>query len=287
MNPREQGFLLLSSHLGDPARKVLTDAQLRDLAFRVQTMHHSDEDRDLTVADLTAIGYDPVSAGHIVLLLSQEEQLKWYLAKAQRLNCSVLTRASPDYPVHLRRALGNVAPGCIWYKGDITFVQRPAISLVGSRDLRPPNADFAREVGEQAARQGFVLISGNARGADRTAQDACLAHGGCVISVVADQLHKYKPDNNILYISEDGFDLPFTSQRALHRNRVIHALGSKVFVAQCTNGSGGTWSGTLQNLRNSWSPVFCYDDASDGALELMKRGCTGIGFSPLERIDTL
>ncbi len=287
MNPREQGFLLLSSHLGDPARKVLTDAQLRNLALRVQTMHRPDEDRELTVTDLTTIGYDLTSARQILLLLSQEEQLKWYLAKAQRLGCRVLTRANPAYPLQLRRALGNDAPGCIWYKGDITLLQRPGISLVGSRDLRAPNADFAKEVGEQAARQGFVLISGNARGADRTAQDACLAHGGCVISVVADQLHKYKPRENVLYISEDCFDLPFSSQRALHRNRVIHALGSKVFVAQCTNGSGGTWSGTLQNLRNGWSPVFCYDDASDGALELMKRGCTGIGFSPLENIHTL
>lgn len=287
MTPREQGFLLLSCHLGDPARKVLTDAQLRNLAVRVQTMPRPDEDRELTVDDLTGIGYDPATARHILLLLSQEDLLKWYLAKAEKLGCRVLTRANPDYPLHLRRTLGNDAPGCIWYKGDISFLQRPCISVVGSRDLRPPNTDFAKEVGEQAARQGFVLISGNARGADRTAQDACLAHGGCVISVVADQLHKYSQQENVLYISEDGFDLPFSSQRALHRNRVIHVLGSKVFVAQCTNGSGGTWSGTIQNLRNDWRPVFCYDDASDGALELMKRGCTGIGFSPLENLAAL
>lgn len=287
MNPREQGFLLLSSHLGDPARKVLTDAQLRNLAVRVQTMHKPDADRELTVEDLTGIGYDRVDARRILLLLSQEDQLKWYMGKAERLGCRVLTRANENYPMRLRRGLGNDAPGCIWYKGDISLLQRAAVSLVGSRDLRPPNMDFAKEVGEQAARQGFVLISGNARGADRTAQDACLAHGGCVISIIADQLYKYKQADNILYISEDGFDLTFSSQRALHRNRVIHCLGSKVFVAQCANGSGGTWSGTLQNLRGGWSPVYCYDDASGGSLELMKRGCTGIGFSELGNIDTL
>lgn len=287
MNPREQGFLLLSSHLGDPARKVLSDARLRNLAARVQTMPRPTEDRELTVEDLVQIGYDPVDAGHIVTLLSQEEQLKWYLSKAEKLGCRVLTRANPDYPVRLRRALNNDATGCIWYKGDISLLQRPCISLVGSRDLRPPNEAFAKEVGEQAARQGFVLISGNARGADRAAQDACLSHGGCVISVVADQLHKYKPYKNVLFISEDDFDLPFSSQRALHRNRVIHALGSKVFVAQSTSGSGGTWSGTIQNLKNGWSPVFCYDDASDGAQALMKRGATGIGFSPLENLTVL
>ena len=36
MNPRERGFLLLASHLGNPERKVLTMAQLRNLAGRIQ-----------------------------------------------------------------------------------------------------------------------------------------------------------------------------------------------------------------------------------------------------------
>ena len=35
MNPRERGFLLLVSHLGNPERKVLTMAQLRNLAGRI------------------------------------------------------------------------------------------------------------------------------------------------------------------------------------------------------------------------------------------------------------
>ena len=35
MIPRERGFLLLTSHLGDPERRVLTYPQLRDLAARV------------------------------------------------------------------------------------------------------------------------------------------------------------------------------------------------------------------------------------------------------------
>ena len=38
MNPRERGFLLLTSHLGDPERKVLTVAQLRSLALRMRDM---------------------------------------------------------------------------------------------------------------------------------------------------------------------------------------------------------------------------------------------------------
>ncbi len=287
MNPREQGFLLLTSHLGDPARKILTDAQLRTLTQRIQTAPSPEQDREMTVSDLTAIGYDPVTAEHILTLLSQQEQLDWYLQKGARCDCFPLTRASDAYPAVLRQRLEADSPGCLWYKGDLTLLSRPAVALVGSRDLRLPNQDFARETGEQAARQGFVLISGNARGADRTAQDACLEFGGSVISIVADALQKYPLQRNVLYLSEDGFDLGFSAARALHRNRLIHSLASKVFVAQCAGGTGGTWSGTVQNLRYGWSPVFCYDDGSEAAIELMNRGCTGIGFSPLENISAL
>ena len=38
MNAIEAGFLLLSSHLGNPDRKVLTTAQLRMLADRMRYM---------------------------------------------------------------------------------------------------------------------------------------------------------------------------------------------------------------------------------------------------------
>ena len=38
MNRRERGFLLLTSHLGDPERKVLTVSQLRTLAQNRRVM---------------------------------------------------------------------------------------------------------------------------------------------------------------------------------------------------------------------------------------------------------
>ena len=104
----------------------------------------------------------------------------------------------------------------------------------------------------RAAEEGLTLVSGNARGADRTAQEACLAAGGRVISIVADELSKQARRRNLLYLSEDDFDGAFSTQRALSRNRCIHALGRMVFVAQSDFGHGGTWDGTVKNLRFGW-----------------------------------
>ena len=281
MNPRERGFLLLTSHLGDPERKVLTVAQLRSLAIRVGDMQPVEPDRELTERDLAALGYSREAAGHIVSLLRQEDLLDGYLAKGAAMGCVPITRVSDRYPQILRQRLGLDSPGCLWARGDVEILNTPAISLVGCRELNEPNREFAEAVGHQAAEQGLTLVSGNARGADRAAQDACLRAGGRVISIVADSLNRFPP-RNMLYLSEDGFDEEFSAQRALSRNRCIHALGRMVFVAQCDLHKGGTWSGTVKNLRFGWSPVACFRDGSEAASQLEQMGAYQIGLADLQ-----
>ena len=281
MTGAERGFLLLGSHLGDAARHPLTTAQLRTLARRMQLAERPDEDRELIPADLMALGYDRKMAEQITLLLSQERLLNDYLKQAENRGCMPITRVSEGYPLLLRKRLGLDSPGCLWIKGDMSLLKQPAVALVGSRELSEKNRVFAAEVGRQAALQGYVLVSGNARGADRTAQESCLAYGGQVISVVADDLSKQPVCKNILYVSEDGFAESFSAQRALSRNRVIHALGLKTFVAQSSLKMGGTWDGTIKNLRAGWSDVYCFNDGSEAMTILEQMGANHIGMDDL------
>lgn len=287
MNAREMGFLLLGSSLGDPQRKPLTAAQLRSLTVRVAAAEHPAADRELTAEDLVALGYGREMAMRILQLLEEKQLLRCYLARAKQTDCVPLTRVSPEYPAILRRRLGMDSPGVLWAKGDRKLLEEPMIALVGSRNIAARNAEFAARIGYEAARQGYVLISGNARGADRIAQTACLTAGGRVISVVADELMKQESRENVLYISEEGFDSPFTSVRALSRNRVIHAFGEKVFVAQCTPGTGGTWSGTTRNLKEGWSPVFCFRDGSEAAVQLQQLGACQVDLQDLADLSRL
>ena len=158
---------------------------------------------------------------------------------------------------------------------------------MGSRELREENRRFAEAVGYRAAEQGLTLVSGNARGADRAAQEACLDAGGRVISVVADELSRQPVRRNLLYVSEEDFDAPFSAQRALSRNRCIHALGRIVFVAQAETGRGGTWDGTAENLRKKRSPVYCLEDGSAGSLALEKMGAVLISIDDLQDFRSL
>ena len=282
MNPRERGFLLLSSHLGNPERKVLSAPQLRVLAKRIANSMPDQKERDLVTEDLVALGYGGEMARRILELLEDEVLLAHYLRRGQKAGCVALTRISTGYPLEVRKRLDLDSPACLWAKGDLSLLERPKVALVGSRDLREPNRVFAREVGRQAALQGFTLVSGNARGADKVAQEACLEAGGSVISVVADSLEDKTARQNLLYLSEESFDEPFSAQRALSRNRVIHALGAMTFVAQCSYQTGGTWDGTVKNLRFRWSDVYCMDDGSDAASALMQMGAKGITMAELQ-----
>ena len=287
MTGPEQGFLLLTATLGDRTRKPLTVPQFRELARRVQSADRELTERDLEIKDLLALGYEQEMAERILTLLSDTHLLREYLRRGQTFDCYPITRLNPRYPLQVRKRLGLDSPGVIWAKGDPTLLGLPAIAVIGSRDLGQENRKFGEEAARQIARQGFVLVSGNARGADRTAQEACLEAGGSVISIVADSLRKQPLRRNILYLSLDDFDQSFSAQRALRRNHVIHTMACLTIACQCTLGKGGTWSGILENLKNGWNPGCCFDDGSEAAAELQNRGVNGIDNDDLTDLTVL
>ncbi len=287
MTPLEQGFLLLTSHLGNPERRPLTIPQLRTLAHRVTGSARCTDVRDLHPSDLRSLGYGREDAARIISLLDDTELLSHYVSRGAAVGCYPLTRISRGYPAALQTRLGIDAPPCLWYKGSRELLSVPAVGLVGSRELDPANRHFACESGRQAAMQGYAIVSGNAKGADRTAQDACLQQGGTVLSVVADALTDKPFVDRMLYISEDSYDLPFSPLRALSRNRVIHTLGQCTLVAQSHLQSGGSWDGSVKNLRNNWSPLYCFQDNSDASNALQDRGAVLIGLEDLRDFPTL
>ena len=287
MRGPDQGFLLLTSTLGDPERKPLTVAQFRTLTKRVMEAERDVTSRDLEIVDLVKLGYDAPMAERIYGLLWDTNRLREYLRRASDCDCFPITRFDSLYPLPVRKRLGLNAPGVLWAKGDVTLLRRTAVAVIGSRDLREENRKFAEEAGRQIAKQGYVLVSGNANGADKTAQNACLEAGGSVISIVADSLQKQGLTENVLYLSLDDFDRSFSPQRALHRNHVIHSMAFLTVAAQCTLGKGGTWDGILANLKQGWTPVCIFDDSSEASADLQNRGVQPISSNDLQNLAVL
>ena len=257
---------------------ALSLAQARELSRRARAAGIGEEDpfRDVTVKDVRRLGYSEYEAGHIVSLLGRERQLDGYLLAAEKADVAVITRLDARFPQRLREQLGARCPAALFCRGDLRLLQRPCISVVGSRHLAQPGAQFAAQAGCLAAKEGFTLCSGDAMGADRTAQEACLRGGGSVLIFPATELVYCPVRENVLYAAEGGFELGFSAQRALGRNRFIHAMGEKTLVAQTGFGKGGTWNGSLDNLQHEYSPLFVFDDGSEGALALCARGATPV-----------
>ncbi len=287
MTPAERGFLLLCAELGD-GRKPLTPAQLRTLRTRVlaRTGETEDPERELRPSDLRALGYEEDFAARVADLLGRERELDRYLSVAAELGIHGLTRISQHYPARLR-CLGEAAPAVVFCRGNLSLLDRPAVALVGSRELTAAGERFACRIGAMAAGEGFVLVSGNARGADQAAQNACLSAGGSVVSVLPDGLQDHVPSSQrIAYLCEWGWHLPMVGYRALERNRLIHALGEKTFVAQ-SHRTGGTWSGSEENLRRGWSPLFVHDDGSPGCEALIAMGANPVKLEELRSLRAL
>lgn len=274
MQAAEKSLLLLCCKLGQ-AVKPLTAAEYRQLSeyVRVMALTRARQDTEVSPEQLMSLGCSPEMSRRVTGLLDREKALQEYLSKAE--DTAVVTRISQGFPRRLFRLEGD-CPAALFCKGDVRLLNSRCISLVGSRLLFPRGRDFARQIGQMAAQEGFTLVSGGANGADTAAQEACLAAGGTVICFVPDELSRYAPRENLLYCSADGYDLSFSSARALRRNHFIHALGEKVFVAQCPNTSGGTWAGTSDNLKHRWSEVYILRDGSDGAEALMALGAVGV-----------
>lgn len=284
MTPAELGFLLLTSHLGDPQRRPLSPAQVDKVWKAVHLAGGGSPEGDVTVKAMLALGLPRDLAAAIPSLLSQEGLAKSYAARAGALGLGFLPRPSVLYPAALKEKLGTRAPGVLWYWGDLSILSRPLVSLVGSRDLRPQNGAFARAVGAASAKEGYALVSGNARGADRAGQEGALSAGGYVVCVLPDGVQNMLPPQpRQLYLWEDSYDLAFTPQRALSRNHIIHALGEKTYVAQVTDGQGGTWNGSIHNLSQGLSPLLVFRDGSTGAQRLIRQG--GVPIEPGQAIS--
>lgn len=287
MNRKEEGLLLLTSSLGDPGRKPLTPAQYIGLQGRVLAAREVGNRGEVELPYLCSLGCTAREGEHILELLSQTDRLSAYLERARGEGYICLTRLHPLYPKRLLRAMGREAPTVLWAWGDMGLLESRCLGLAGSRDILSPNAAFARRAGQEAARQGYTLVTGGAKGADYAAMESCLAAGGRVITVLPDGFRGHRPGRNRLYLCHDSFDLPFSSGRALSRNHIIHAMGDLTLIPQCGYRRGGTWSGTNANLEHRWSTVGVYRDGSPAAQLLASMGAVPVDLEALKDLSAL
>lgn len=157
-----------------------------------------------------------------------------------------ITINSSEYPEHLR--LIPDAPEELYCIGNLDLIQKPLISMVGTRRASPYGRWVTREIGKRIAACGIPIVSGMAYGIDSEAHKACLEMGTPTVAVLGTGIDVIYPESNRrlyheiaekgLIISEYCPGTPATQYTFPRRNRIISGLASKVIVTEGAYKSG-------------------------------------------------
>lgn len=176
----------------------------------------------------------------------------------------IVTRADSDYPTRFRKRLRSEAPPILYGVGDPKLLEYGGVSMVGSRDATDAALEFVRDLASRCAASGVNVVSGGARGVDRTSMEAALDAGGIVLGALANGLAStsrkkaYRnaiADRRLTLVSAYHPKSRFQVWKAMDRNKHIYALSDRAVVAHSSSGSGGTWAGATENLENGWVPM--------------------------------
>ncbi len=144
--------------------------------------------------------------------------------------------------------LGSMAsyPKNIYYKGNISLLKRPKVSIVGSRKPSPYTKQYTYALAQALSKRGVCIVSGGAMGVD------AIAHEGAgmdnTIAVLASGIDIYYPavnkgllrsiEQNGMLISQFEPDFAATNWSFVLRNELVVALGEVLIVTQAAVDSG-------------------------------------------------
>jgi len=172
----------------------------------------------------------------------------------------LISAIGDSFPERLGQRLGDACPPTFLLAGQRSLLASASIGVVGSRNVTAEGANVARAAGCAAAKRGFTLVSGSARGVDSIAASAALHAGGASISIPSEGLRRILKRGDIdlsksLYMSPLSPDAKFTAGYAMARNKVIYALALKTLVVASDDSKGGTWQGASEALRRNYGAV--------------------------------
>ena len=180
-------------------------------------------------------------------------------------------------------------PKRLFALGNQDLLQRPAVSIVGTRDSTAYGERTARNVTRDLVRAGVCVVSGMARGIDATVHRAALENDGATIAVLGTgidvpypaghrQLHAAIAANGLV-LSENPAGVAAMRGCFPRRNRLIAALGRITIVVEA-----GLKSGALNTASHALElgrvvaavPGQIDSEQSTGANQLIRDGAVVI-----------
>jgi len=293
LEPDAQAIFLLCGRFGskgDGLAKPLTLKQYNEVANWL----HQNEMRPANLLEeegrgrLSEFGDEgKLTEDRLLSLLERGTALAMEVEEWTNKGGWILARSDKNYPNRLRRRLRHLAPPILYGVGDLTLMEHGGVSMVGSRDSSNASLAFVEDLARRCAEEEVPVVSGGARGVDRTSMESALEAGGLVVGALANGLAKaarkkaYREaiaDDRLTLVSAYHPNSRFAVWKAMGRNKHIYALGDGTVVAHSAVESGGTWSGATENLEHEWVPLFVYAESPlpEGNRKLIEMGGTPI-----------
>ena len=208
------------------------------------------------------------------------ERIEREIAAVRAAGARYLFHDTPGYPALL--AQSESAPPILTVRGDPQLAARPCVAVVGARNASAAAVKLARDFAHALAGEGFVVVSGLARGIDGAAHEGALP---ATIGVIASGIDiAYPPQHAALQerIASEGLLIaeqpPGTEPRGSHfpsRNRVIAGLALGTLVVEAAPKSGSLITARLAGecgrevMAIPGSPL---DARSHGCNQLIREG---------------
>jgi len=197
-----------------------------------------------------------------------------------------------DYPASLKE-IGD-APVFLSYKGDLSVLCHPMLSIVGTRNMSAYGRRVVREFVPVFVQSGLTTVSGLALGIDAAVAQETLLAGGRTVAVLGHGLNMLHPPSNKelskKIIDAGGLILseyPLYQQPNVYtfpaRNRIIAGLSRGTLVIEAPMGSGSiiTADLALEYNREVFAvPGQIFDEHMNGCHALIAAGHARITLTP-------
>lgn len=209
--------------------------------------------------------------------------LKTGLDWLQQPDNHLLTWNDVAYPAALRDL--PAPPAWLYVKGDVAWLSRPMLAIVGSRHATPQGLRDAEALARSLSDAGLTIVSGLALGIDTAAHGGGLGGLGSSVAVVGTGLDRVYPARNKALahrlaaegaiVSEFAIGTPPRSGHFPRRNRIISGLSLGVLVIEAALESGSLITARLaaeQGREVFALPGSIHSTLAKGCHRLIKQG---------------
>ena len=232
-------------------------------------------------------GVDRVIAGEIYAARSRQDELERefdsVMEMCEKKNTRITTIFDDDYPENLKMIFD--APVFLFYKGNLSELDRFSISVVGTRIPSEYGKIVCTNLVEGISELGIPIISGMANGIDAIAHMTALKSKNLTYAVLGSGVDMpYPPENEKLYhsICENGAVISELDFGAIpdrvnfpRRNRIICGISLGTLVVESALKGGSLITAQLaldQNKEVFAVPGYINSRNSSGTNELIKKG---------------